>query len=38
MTQQQWLRKHDGEPLRLLLSCRLGQYGCELPSGAHASM
>jgi hypothetical protein len=31
LTQQQWLRQRDGEPVRLLLSCRLGEYRWELP-------
>jgi hypothetical protein len=26
MTQQQWLRRTDGQPLRLLISCRLADY------------
>jgi hypothetical protein len=31
MTPQQWMRQHDGEPVRLLLSCRLGDHRWELP-------
>jgi len=31
MTQQQWLRRHDGQPVRLLLSCRLDDHRWELP-------
>jgi hypothetical protein len=34
-TQQQWLRQHAGQPLRLLLSCRLGDYRWELPYDVH---
>ena len=30
MTQQQWLRRTDGQPLRLLISCRLADYVWEL--------
>jgi hypothetical protein len=37
MTQQQWLRKQDGEPVRLLLSCRLGEYRWDLPYDAHVA-
>jgi hypothetical protein len=31
MTTQQWLRRHDGQPIRLMISCRLGEYRWELP-------
>ena len=31
MTAQQWLRHHDGQPIRLMVSCRLGDYRWELP-------
>jgi hypothetical protein len=31
MTQQQWLRQYDGQPIRLMVSCRLGEYRWELP-------
>jgi hypothetical protein len=30
MTQQQWLRRTDGQPLRLMITCRLGDYLWEL--------
>jgi hypothetical protein len=31
MTTQQWLLRHDGQPIRLMISCRLGEYRWELP-------
>jgi hypothetical protein len=32
MTQQQWMRQHDGQPVTLLLSCRVDDdYRRELP-------
>ena len=31
MTQRQWLRRTDGHPLRLMISCRLADYQWELP-------
>lgn len=37
MTQQRWLLQHDGEPVRLLLSCRFRGYHWELPSGVHVT-
>jgi hypothetical protein len=34
MTQQQWLRRTDGQPLRLMITCRFGDYLWELTHDA----
>jgi hypothetical protein len=31
MTTQQWLRQYDGQSVRLMINCRLGDYRWELP-------